>query len=71
MIDNWDKYGKKDQKNRRVAVPVSPEMEKLIAIFKDAYPNRKFSDTKVIGTFVEAGAKLWVAQMRQQASSNE
>lgn len=67
LIGNWDKHGKKEQKNRRIAVPVSPEMDKLIAIFRDAYPDRKFSDTKVIGTFVEAGAKLWVAQMKQAA----
>lgn len=67
----WSKYGKKENQNRRIAVPVSGEMEKLIAIFKDAYPDRKFSDTKVIGTFVEAGAKLWVAQMRQAKTKSE
>lgn len=68
MIE-WEKYGKKDNDNRRIAIPVSTEMEKLINMFKQAYPDRTFSDTKVIGTFVEAGARLWVAQ--RQASQSE
>lgn len=59
---DWTKYGKVDTKNRRVAVPVSNEMEKLMDIFRQAYPDRRFSDTKIIGTFVEAGARLWVTQ---------
>lgn len=67
----WDKYGKVEKDNRRIAIPVSPEMEKLIALFKNAYPDRKFSDAKVIGTFVEAGARAWVGDFyaKRQAAA--
>ena len=67
---DWSKYGKRDTDNRRIAIPVSLEMEKLIQMFKDSYGDRKFSDTKVIGTFVEAGARLWIAQ-RKSAQAQE
>lgn len=50
---------------RRLAVPVSEQLQKLIVIFKESYPDKKFSDTDVLKTFIESGAKTWYTQVKQ------
>lgn len=60
---DWEKHGKRDdRKPRRVPVPVSKELDKLMTMFRDKYPDSRFSDTKILGTMVEAGFRLWIAQ---------
>jgi hypothetical protein len=59
----WDNLGKRiDVKSRRLAIEITPDMQDVIVMFKDKYPNLKFSDSKVIKTFIKAGVMLWVSQ---------
>lgn len=73
---DWDKHGKSENPSgrpskRRVAVPVTPQLEKLIDMFKQMYPGRNFSDAAVLKTFIEAGAKVWYNQTQEEAKTNE
>ena len=66
---DWDKHGRdlnnSPNKKRRVAVPVTPQLNKLIELFRDTYPQNTFSDAAVLKTFIEAGAKVWYNQTNQ------
>lgn len=68
---DWTKNGRKkepsSQAKRRLSIPVSPEMQKLIALFKAEYPSVSYSDTAVLSTFIEAGARTWYAQKQRAA----
>lgn len=68
---NWVKNATKEASVRRVAIPVNEELDKLIAFFKDQYPEHRFSDTKVIKTFVEAGARQWAADLMAQRKAQQ
>lgn len=68
---DWDKHGttegqSKSSGKRRIAVPVTPQLEKLMDMFKSKYPGRKFSDAGVLKTFIEAGAKVWYSQQQSE-----
>ena len=64
---NWSKYGKKENsKMKRIAVPVNAELEKVLELFRSSYPDISFSDAKILGTFIEAGARVWISDMRKK-----
>lgn len=71
MSFNWTKHGRVEKETRRIAIPVSTEMEKLLEVFRSAYPDVKFSDAKIIGTFVEAGARSWVTDFYVKKNQNQ
>lgn len=50
---------------RRVAVPVTPQLNALMVKFKDSYPQGRYSDAAVLKTFVEAGARAWIMDISQ------
>ena len=59
----WDNLGRRtDLKPRRLAIEITPDMENVIELFKSKYPNLKFTDTKVLKTFIKAGVMLWASQ---------
>lgn len=71
---DWKKNARADDEIKRIAVPVSPEMRKVLSLFRSHYPDVKLSDTKILSTFIEAGVRLWfvdyqndVAQARANA----
>jgi len=55
-------------KMRRLSVPVSEKLQKAINAFKSKYPAHKYSDTAVLTTMIQAGFKLWAAQLKAQAA---
>jgi len=54
-------------KARRLSVPVNDKLQKAINAFKDKYPQHSYSDTAVLTTMIQAGFKLWAAQLSAQA----
>lgn len=70
--NQWLKHGKDPETQnqssgtKRVAVPVTPQLDQLIELFRKTYPVRRFSKTAVMKTFLEAGAKTWYNQTQQQ-----
>lgn len=74
----WTKHGTQVQpedlnktKTIRKAVPVSPELQKAIELFKRTYPDTKFSDTDVIKTMIEAGFKQWFIDIQSEQEPEE
>lgn len=69
---DWDKHGTQPTQvagvstgTRRCAVPVTPQLETLIELFRTKYPHKNFSKTAVMKTFLEAGAKVWYEQQEE------
>ncbi len=66
---DWDKHGIEPElkksgspKERRLAVPVTEQLDSAIEQFKNAYPHKKFSDAAVLKTMIEAGFRVWFTQ---------
>jgi len=64
----WDKHGVQPDEDptqaRRLAVPITPQLDQAIQTFKDTYAPRKFSDTAVLKTMIEAGFRVWYSQQQ-------
>ena len=71
---NWAKHAKKKTKpmnERRLSLPISVELEKVIAFFKSKNPEFEFSDSAVLMTFIEAGIKIYVIEMSKKSAPKE
>lgn len=70
---DWTKHAKGNKKaaQRRLAITVTPELEKAIKIFKASNKGVSFSDTSVVMTMIEAGFSTWAADMRAKASAKD
>ena len=69
---DWSKHAKKKSKpqvERRLSLPVSGDLEKVITFFKSRNPEFDFSDTAVLMTLIEAGVKAFVMDMKAQAEA--
>lgn len=58
-------------KPRRLSVPVTVNLQKVIDAFKSNYPGIDYKDTAVLSTFIEAGAKVWAAHQRAKKAQAE
>ena len=58
-MNEWTKHSRK-KPTRRIAIPVSDNLEKAIDAFQAFYPEQHFSDTRVLVTMIEAGFRQWV-----------
>lgn len=56
-------------KPRRLSVPINARLQGAIDAFKAKYPNHKYSDTAVLTTMIQAGFKLWAAQVKSSEST--
>ena len=57
---DWAKHAKKKSKSkvdRRLSIPISTDLQKVIDFFKARNPDLEFSDSAVLMTFLEAGIK--------------
>lgn len=62
----WEKYASsasKPNKNKRLSIPLTPELETAISAFKQYHPDVK-TDAAVAKTMLEAGFKQWAAYIR-------
>lgn len=66
MIEmDWEKNGTKNKaaKKRRIAIPMTEELERAILVFKKVHPDVK-TDTAVLETVIEAGFRVWGAEQK-------
>lgn len=75
MTIDWTKHGRATKlqsstgkSDRRLAIPVTPELDRIIRMFRDTYPQRTFSDTAIIKSFIEAGIRVWASSVKPKAS---
>lgn len=57
-------------KKKRMAVPITPDLEKAIAVFKQYHPEVT-KDTAVIQTMIEAGFTQWGMDMKRKAEAEQ
>lgn len=71
---DWNKHataGKVNKpKKKRMAVTITPELEKAIVVFKKYHPEVT-KDTAVIQTMIEAGFNQWAMDMKQKAEAQQ
>lgn len=73
---DWSKHAKKKSKpviDRRLSLPVTKELQKVIEFFRSRNPELEFSDTAILMTFIEAGVKTYAMELskKQQSSTQE
>lgn len=66
MNIDWSKHAKKKSKpaiDRRLSLPVTKELQKVIDFFRSRNPELEFSDTAILMTFIEAGVKTFAMEL--------
>ena len=63
---DWSKHAKKKSKptiDRRLSLPITVDLQRVIDFFKNKNPDLEFSDTAVLMTFIEAGMRSYIAEI--------
>ena len=69
---DWDKHGtSKNSTNRRLAVPITDQLEMALTKFREAYPHKQFKDVAIMKTMIEAGFKVWFANHQTQSQNEQ
>ena len=72
MNIDWSKHAKKKSKlviDRRLSLPVSKELQKVIDFFRSRNSELEFSDTAILMTFIEAGVKTFAMELSKAAQT--
>ncbi len=71
MMD-WAKHATRKSKSkdtRRLALPITPELQKAIEFFRMQNSKYDFTDTAVVITFIEAGVRAYVANLNAKSDT--
>lgn len=54
-------------KHRRLAVPVTDQLQSLVDLYKQTYSNQNLSDTEVLKKLIQIGAKVWYKAIEKKS----